>query len=166
LQSRKLKKTLLSLILISSTEDSYSLEERLSEYVQKGTGDENVNKSQDDEKIREVVGNAERNPGDEERNRDDKTREKGSIEKIKKDSDFVERNRDDKTREKGSIEKIKQDSDFVDPKFSVVEVCDFLEKKEMKFDWVLHEAIDGMAYQTLDIILLHEKWKVAHMVCV
>jgi len=31
----------------------------------------------------------------------------------------------------------------------------------MKFDWVLHEAIDGMAYQTLDIILLHEKWKVA-----
>jgi len=43
----------------------------------------------------------------------------------------VERNRDDKTREKGSIEKIKQDSDFVDPKFSVVEVCDFLEKKEM-----------------------------------
>jgi len=31
----------------------------------------------------------------------------------------------------------------------------------MKFDWVFRESIDGMAYQTLDIIHLHEKWKVA-----
>jgi len=37
----------------------------------------------------------------------------------------------------------------------------------MKFDWVLCESIDGMAYQTLDIIHLHEKWKVApYGVCI
>jgi len=31
----------------------------------------------------------------------------------------------------------------------------------MKVDWVLKESVDGMAYQTLDINRLHEKWKVA-----
>jgi len=43
----------------------------------------------------------------------------------------------------------------------VTEVCEFLKEKGMSIDWVLQESIDGLAYQTLDICRLHEKWKIA-----
>jgi len=58
--------------------------------------------------------------------------------------------------------KVKEkDTICVDPTWGVCDVCDFLRDKGMNIDWVLKESVDGMAYQTLDITRLHEKWKVA-----
>jgi len=59
------------------------------------------------------------------------------------------------------IVKEKDTPDCVDPKWGVTDVCDFLRNKGMNIDWVLKESVDGMAYQTLDITRLHEKWQVA-----
>jgi len=51
-------------------------------------------------------------------------------------------------------------TDYIDPKWSVNDVATFLQSKGIKNDWVVKEMVDRIAFQTLDIILLHEKWKV------
>jgi len=46
-------------------------------------------------------------------------------------------------------------------------VCTYLKQKGVAIDWIVNESIDGTAFQTLNIELLHEKWKVApYGVCI
>jgi len=78
-------------------------------------------------------------------------------EKFENLSDDQKRN-DNKKKNEPTDKKAK---DYVDPTWGVMEVCNFLKEKEISIDWVERESIDGMAYQTLDMKLLHENWKVA-----
>jgi len=68
-----------------------------------------------------------------------------------------------KKYENGSIEKKEvnknEEKDFIDPKFNVLQVCNFLEQKKLAFDWVLRESIDGIAFQTLTVNCL-QNWKI------